>query len=53
MTRAKAEPNPRKCHVTNPNAPNGHVSKSKIQMQSIVFWGGAKSLVISVVLKKE
>ena len=26
------------CHVTNLAAPNGHVSKPKIQMQSIVFF---------------
>ena len=35
--------------MTNLAAPNGHVSKPKIQMQSIVFFQGAKSSVISVV----
>ena len=46
MTGEKAEPNQLKCHVTNLGAPNGHVSKPKIQ-----FFRGANSLVISVVSK--
>ena len=50
MTGEKAELNQLKCHVTNLGAPNGHMSKPKIQMQSIVFFRGANSLVISVVL---
>ena len=40
MTGEKAEPNLPKCHVTNLGAPKGHVSKPKIQMQSIVFFLG-------------
>lgn len=39
----------RKYHVISLGAPNGHLSK-QIQMQSMVFFWGANSLVISVVI---
>ena len=45
MQRLKRNKN----HVANLGAPNGHVSKPKIQIQLIVFFWGANSLVISVV----